>query len=144
MESPSKGYARWKRELADEGFTSDEISEIVYEGALARGENPFGENWKKYYEEISGTSYPGPPSHAHHLVEKAGGGAAGETNRAILREVGIDPLLAKENLAWAPNVAGQHGIGPQTELMERLLTVRGDRDGIIEVLGEWAEVAKGR
>lgn len=139
-----KNFRAWKNELAEQGLSKSDISEVVYQGSLKRGENIWGDNWKKYYEEISGTTYPGQPSHAHHLVEKVGRGPFSATNREILSEVGINPLLARENLTWAPNVAGQHGTGPQRELMERLQEVRGDKDAIIEVLQDWAEIAKSR
>jgi len=139
-----KDFRSWKSGLAEQGLSSTDISEVIYQGSLKRGENMWGDNWKKYYEEISGTTYPGQPSHAHHLVEKVGRGEFSATNREILREVGIDPLLARENLTWAPNVAGQHGTGPQRELMELLQPVRGDRDAIVQVLKDWAEIAKAR
>ena len=134
----------WKNGLIREGFSSDEISEIIYLGSLERGENIWGNDWKKYYEQISGTTFPGPPYHAHHLVEKRGGGEFGEINREILSEVGIDPFLARENLTWAPNVTGQHGADAQNELTERLLPVRGDKNRIIQVLKDWAEIARAR
>lgn len=74
------------------------------------------------------------------MVEKAGGKQAGQLNRMLLSEVGIDPLLSKHNLTWAPNVTGQHGYAPQLELSKKLIAVRGDRNGILNVLREQREV----
>ncbi|MEM9383909.1 MAG: hypothetical protein AAGA68_02540 [Pseudomonadota bacterium] len=139
-----KDFRAWKQALGDQGLSEEQISDIVYAGSLRRGDNLWGDNWKKYLEEISATTYPGPPSHAHHLVEKVGRGEFSARSREILAEVGIDPLLARENLTWAPNVAGQHGTGPQRELMTRLEAVRGDRRSIIKVLEDWAVVSKAR
>ena len=113
-------------------MTPTQIQEVVYQDSLKRGENPFKGNWKKYYEEISGTSYPGDPSHAHHLVEKGSNSAAAVSNRVILREVDINPLLSRHNLTWAPNkVVGQHGTVPQQQLNDMLTPFRGDRTKII-------------
>jgi hypothetical protein len=111
---------------------------------LRRGSLLWQDDWKRYYQEISNTKYPGGTSHAHHLAEKLGPSAAAEENRTILREVGIDPHLARENLTWAPNVAGQHGSGPQGQLLVKLSAVRGDRAGVEGVLREWAEISKAK
>ena len=140
----ARGYSNWKADLIDQGYTSSQIRDIVYEGSLLRGDNLWKGDWKKYYEEISGTSYPGKPSHAHHLVEKGGMSEAAIENRLILKEVGINPLLSRENLTWAPNITGQHGSIPQGQLLNKLLPVRYDRDGVIGVLNEWAEIARNR
>lgn len=63
----------------------------------------------------------------------------------ILEEVGINPLLSRHNLGWAPQYApGQHGAVPQGELLDLLLPVRGDRTAIINVLSEWREISAAR
>jgi hypothetical protein len=66
-------------------------------------------------------------------------------HQTALRQV-IDyyHLLNRENLTWAPNITGQHGAIPQGQLLEMLSLVRGDRDGIVNVLQQWAEIAKAR
>ncbi|UTV26478.1 hypothetical protein [Photobacterium atrarenae] len=130
----ARGFNKWKQSLVDEGLTQAQIQEAVYQGSLKRGENLWKGDWKRYYEEISGTQYPGQPSHAHHLVEKGSSSPAAIENRSILEEVGINPLLNRENLTWAPNITGQHGAIPQGQLLELLAPVRGDRDEIINVL----------
>ena len=144
MDRPSAAFARWKDQLIGSGFSQHEVAEIVYQGTLKRGSNPWGGNWKKYLEEISVSEYPGRPQHAHHLVQKVGGGAAGARNRELLREVGINPLLGRENLAWAPNIKFQHGRNPQADLLAMLEPVRGNRVAIVEVLERWAEIARKR
>lgn len=146
LPSGQGAYNTWKNNLLDQGVTPEFIREAVYQGSLKRGNNIFGVNgWRKYYEEISGITYPGMPSHAHHLVEKASQSAAAIENRQILAEVGIDVRLYRENLTWAPNnVTGQHGGIPQGDLNDLLLPVRGDREGIIGVLRQWAEISAAR
>ncbi|MFT5584203.1 MAG: hypothetical protein ACI9VR_001788, partial [Cognaticolwellia sp.] len=145
-----RNFRQWERRLLDEGYHPATIRDIVEHGSIVKGENPFGggEGWRRYYEEISGRPFPTTDEmvrpHAHHLAEKVGGGPSGAMNRQILEEVGIDPLLSRHNLEWAPNVAGQHGAGPQGELLMLLLPVRGDRAGVIRVLGEWRAVARAR
>ncbi|PSU93789.1 hypothetical protein C0W35_11325 [Photobacterium kishitanii] len=105
--------------------------------------NIWGNDWKKYLKEISGTESPPEMKrpHAHHMVEKVGGKQAGQLNRMLLSEAGIDPLLSKHNLTWAPNVAGPHGYAPQLELFKKLIVVRRDRNGILNVLREQREVS---
>lgn len=140
----ARGFTAWKQGLIDEGLTPVQIQEMIYQGSLKRGENLWKGDWKKYYEEISGTQYPGPPSHAHHLVEKGSSSPAAIENRKILEEVGINPLLSRDNLTWAPNITGQHGAIPQGELLDKLSSVRGDKDGIIDVLKQWAKISGSR
>lgn len=143
----SSNVTAWKRGLQNDGLSPETIRDIIYQGSLQRGENIWGNDWARYYTEISGTPIPRGQMvrpHAHHLAEKVGGGSAGALNREILEEIGINPLLSKHNITWAPNVAGQHGFGPQSELLRRLLPVRGDRAGVVRVLGEWAEISRAR
>ena len=145
----SSNYETWKKQLAkdlkaeglSEAQANESIREIFYRGSLEKNENIFGggKDWGKYWSEVSGTTHPGDPMHAHHLVEKVGGGVAGAENRTILQEVGINPNLQRENFTWAPNkVKGQHGQIPQAELNRRLQPVRGNKEGIEQVLKEWA------
>jgi len=142
--SSARSYSAWKSGLLNGGVHADDIAEIVHQGSLKKGENLWGDNWKRYYEEISNTKYPGSPSHAHHKAEKEGVSVEAAYNRKIVEEVGLSVRLSKENLTWAPNVAGQHGSVPQGELLNRLQAVRGDKAGVIRVLREWDEVVKGR
>lgn len=74
--------------------------------------------------------------HAHHLVEKAGAGNPENAmaNKAIIEEVGFNSKLSRENLAWARNVAGQHGGERQGILRARLEPVHGNKEAIIEAL----------
>jgi RHS repeat-associated protein len=142
----SRQFRSWKTDQQGRGIPPHEIPELVHQGSLERGNNLWRNDWGKYYEEVSGTSHPGSPMHAHHLVEKAGRSAEAAQNRQILREVGLDPTLSRENLTWAPNgVVGQHGSNPQGDLLQRLTPVRGDRGEIVRVLqDEWAPIAQGR
>jgi hypothetical protein len=119
----------------------------VSTSSLKKGENIFGDDWAKYYSEISGTEIPRDAMvrpHAHHKAQKKGGNAAGALNREILREVNINPELSRHNLTWAPNVTGQHGVAPQTELLKMLIEVRGNRDGVIDVLRQWDDISRSR
>jgi YD repeat-containing protein len=136
-----RDFLKWKKSLLEEGLSSAEVSDVVYQGSLKRGSNPWGGDWKKYYEEITGTTAPDGMinPHAHHLVEKGGKSLAAQTNRQILEEVGIDPWLSRENFTWAPNVTGMHGTIPQTRLMNMLKPVRGNPEGINQVLQQWAK-----
>ncbi|WP_299495139.1 hypothetical protein [uncultured Shewanella sp.] len=146
-EVTSSTFAKWKKSMQQSGISDENIRDIIHHGSIKKGKNIFGDNWKKYYSEISGTSIPKGEMrkpHAHHKVEKKGGRSVGERNRELLREVNIDPELSKHNLTWAPNVKGQHGIYPQTQLYEKLLKVKGDRQGMIKVLKEWDDISKSR
>ncbi|WP_027710368.1 hypothetical protein [Zooshikella ganghwensis] len=143
----SSNFASWKRSLQQSGISDRNIQDVIHHGSLKKGENIFGDDWAKYYSEISGTEIPRDAMirpHAHHKAEKKGGLAAGALNRQILQEVNINPELSRHNLTWAPNVKGQHGFSPQSELLKMLLEVRGDRNGVIKVLRQWDEISKSR
>lgn len=142
----SGNFRNWKQEMVDAGYSPETIQEIIHQGSLQKGENIWGEDWSRYFREISGTQPPNDMTrpHAHHLVQKRGGGAPGVLNRTILEEAGINPLLSRHNFGWAPNIAGQHGAVPQGELLQALLPVRGDRAAIINVLSEWRAISAGR
>lgn len=135
-------YNIWKKNLLKDGLSPNHLPDIVHQGSLARGENLWKTNWKRYYEEISGTEYPGGDSHAHHLAEKGSHSPAAVENRQILSDVGLNPKLSRENLTWADNVTGQHGGPPQSQLLNKLRLARGDLDKVINALNEWAEIAK--
>ncbi|MFL7026819.1 RHS repeat-associated core domain-containing protein [Enterovibrio norvegicus] len=139
----SSNFQHWKKNAVSQGLSESDIQDIVHHGSLKKGENIWGDDWGRYLKEISGTEPPPGMNrpHAHHMVEKAGGKQAGQLNRMLLSEVGIDPLLSKHNLTWAPNVTGQHGYAPQLELSKKLIAVRGDRNGILNVLREQREVS---
>ncbi len=48
----------------------------------------------------------------------------------------IDPLKGKENLAWAPNVRGQHTIANATKVRDalRAADVKGTRGHVVKAL----------
>ncbi|COF59631.1 Uncharacterized protein conserved in bacteria [Streptococcus pneumoniae] len=63
--------------------------------------------------------------HAHHILFKKGLGEAQQKlvqeSQELLRKYGIDPIIGKENLVWAPNrVAGQHSIAALDDIIEIL------------------------
>lgn len=145
IETPGQ-YKKWKKQLMEqENMTEEQVREIFYRGSLEKNKNIFESKdgksgWKEYYEEISGVKYPGKGWHAHHLVEKVGGGAAGDANRASIKEVGINVRLDRRNLDWAPfQTKGVHGDAVQAELGMRLSPVKGDVSGTEKVLRDWAD-----
>lgn len=145
IETPGQ-YKKWKKQLMEqENMTEEQVREIFYRGSLEKDKNIFESKdgksgWKEYYEEISGVKYPGKGWHAHHLVEKVGGGAAGDANRASIKEVGINVRLDRRNLDWAPfQTKGVHGDAVQAELGMRLSPVKGDASGTEKVLRDWAD-----
>ena len=93
---------------------SKKISELVitkvYDEALIKID--FG----KYLRVL----ISGPPTdmvdpHAHHILYKKGLGQKQQElvreGQEILRRYGMDPIIGKENLVWAPNaVIGQHSL----------------------------------
>jgi len=65
-------------------------------------------DWGQHLRSIGGGEPPGMVApHAHHVVFKNGRGARMcaylDESKAILARHGIDPLLGRENLVWAPN-----------------------------------------
>ena len=90
--------------------------------------------------------------HAHHILFKKG---LGETQQKLvlegqelLRKYGIDPIISKENLVWAPNrVAGQHSIAALENVVNQLKAVDAagaDLDDIIEILEDLGKQAASR
>ncbi len=90
--------------------------------------------------------------HAHHILFKKGLGEAQQKlvqeGQAILRKYGIDPVIGKENLVWAPNrVAGQHNIAALENVVKQLKAVDAagaDIDDIIEILEDLGKKAASR
>ncbi|MEI3614142.1 hypothetical protein [Pseudogracilibacillus sp. SO30301A] len=80
--------------------------------------------------------------HAHHILFKRGLGQKQQElireGQEILRKYGIEPIIGKENLAWAPNrVAGQHGIERLQHIVDKLKEVDsfgGTREKMIDML----------
>ncbi|WP_092249986.1 hypothetical protein [Butyrivibrio sp. INlla21] len=68
--------------------------------------------------------------------------------QAILREYGIDPILAEEVLTWAPNgIPGQHSVEPLREVVEGLVEraeCAADYDDIADFLEEMGAIASSR
>jgi hypothetical protein len=89
----------------------------------------------------------GPPDamfdpHAHHILFKRGLGQKQQElvqeGQEILKGYGIEPIVGKENLAWAPNrIAGQHGIERLQHIVDKLKEVDsfgGTREKMVEML----------
>ncbi|MEK5214185.1 T7SS effector LXG polymorphic toxin [Psychrobacillus sp. FSL H8-0487] len=147
-----------KNAIQNNTFSVNELSEIskkmselgitkVYNEALIKID--FG----KYLRGLIG----GPPTamidpHAHHILFKKGLGQkqqelVGE-GQEILRRYGVDPIIGKENLVWAPNaVIGQHSLDALENVVNQLKTVEiegGDFDDFVEVLEELGNLASRR
>uniref|UniRef100_UPI001F59F763 hypothetical protein n=1 Tax=Bacillus cereus group sp. BfR-BA-01523 TaxID=2920371 RepID=UPI001F59F763 len=135
-------------ELSD---VSEKISDLgitkEYNEALIKMD--FG----KYLKGLVGS----PPEdminpHAHHILFKRGLGQKQQElvreGQEILRRYGLDPIIGKENLVWAPNaVIGQHSFGALENVVNRLRAVEdeeGDLDDIVEALEELGELASRR
>ncbi|WP_199690460.1 AHH domain-containing protein [Roseburia sp. 1XD42-34] len=147
-----------KNEIQNNTFNVDELSEIrkrmselgiskEYDEALIKID--FG----KYLRGLIG----GPPAgmvdpHAHHILFKKGLGDAQQKlvqeGQDILRKYGIEPLIGKENLVWAPNrVAGQHSIAALENVVNQLKAVDAagaDLDDMIEMLEDLGKQAASR
>nr|WP_256371031.1 T7SS effector LXG polymorphic toxin [Psychrobacillus sp. OK028] len=147
-----------KNAIQNNTFSVDELSEIskkmfelgitkVYDEALIKID--FG----KYLRGLIGN----PPTaminpHAHHILFKKGLGQKQQElvreGQEILRRYGVDPIIGKENLVWAPNaVIGQHSLDTLEEVVNRLRTVEamdGDFDDIVEALEDLGDIASTR
>ncbi|WP_399627914.1 hypothetical protein [Sporosarcina sp. SG10008] len=147
-----------KNAIQNNTFSVDELSEIrkkmsdlgitkEYDEALIKID--FG----KYLRGLIGD----PPvdmvdSHAHHILFKKGLGEAQQKlvqeGQEILRKYGIEPIIGKENLVWAPNrIAGQHNISALENVVNQLKAVDAagaDLDDIIEILEDLGKQAASR
>ncbi|WP_419957622.1 T7SS effector LXG polymorphic toxin [Psychrobacillus psychrotolerans] len=147
-----------KNAIQNNTFSVNELSEIskkmselgitkVYNEALIKID--FG----KYLRGLIGD----PPTammnpHAHHILFKKGLGQKQQElvreGQEILRRYGVDPIIGKENLVWAPNaVIGQHSLDALENVVNQLKTVEiegGDFDDFVEVLEELGNLASRR
>ncbi|KWW21754.1 hypothetical protein AS888_04425 [Peribacillus simplex] len=147
-----------KNAIQNNTFSVDELSEInkkmsdlgitkEYNEALIKID--FG----KYLRGLIGA----PPDamvnpHAHHILFKKGLGQKQQEmvleGQEILRSYGVDPIIGKENLVWAPNaVIGQHSLDALEEVVNRLRAVEamdGDFDDIVEALEDLGDIASTR
>jgi len=90
--------------------------------------------------------------HAHHILFKKSLGEDQQKfvqeGQEILRKYGIDPIIGKENLVWAPNrIAGQHSIAALENVVNQLKAVDAagaDLDDIIEILEDLGKQAASR
>ncbi|WP_232230193.1 AHH domain-containing protein [Bacillus sp. J37] len=147
-----------KNAIQNNRFSVDEISEISkimselgitkeYNEALMKID--FG----KYLRKLVGDPPAGMINpHAHHILFKKGLGEAQQQlvqeGQELLRRYGIDPIIGKENLVWAPNaVIGQHSLGALENVVNHLKTVEaegGDFEDIVEALEELGVLASRR
>ncbi|MEI3605166.1 AHH domain-containing protein [Pseudogracilibacillus sp. SE30717A] len=148
-----------KNAIQNNTFSVDELAEISkkmselgitkeYDEALIKID--FG----KYLRGLIGD----PPTatidpHAHHILFKKGLGQKQQElvreGQEILKKYGIEPIIGKENLVWAPNrIAGQHGIERLQHIVDKLKAADsfgGTREKMIDMLrllGEEAESMK--
>ncbi|MDA1602956.1 AHH domain-containing protein [Bacillus cereus] len=90
--------------------------------------------------------------HAHHILFKKGLRQKQQElvreGQEILRRYGIDSIIGKENLVWAPNaVIGQHSLDALENVVTRLRAVEfegGELDDIVEALKELGVLASRR
>ena len=140
-------------------FSYEEVSEIyntmcklniseAYEKELIEHMD-FG----KYLSKMVGE----PPAnmcnpHAHHILFKVGNGkkqqALVQEGQEILRKYGIDPIVGKEVLCWAPNaIKGQHDINALKMVVDELKAadeIGCDVDDILIILKENGKIASKR
>lgn len=140
-------------------FSYEEVSEIyntmcklnisdAYEKELIEHMD-FG----KYLSKMVGE----PPAsmcnpHAHHILFKVGNRkkqqALVQEGQEILRKYGIDPIVGKEVLCWAPNaIKGQHDINALKMVVDELKAadeIGCDVDDILIILKENGKIASKR
>ncbi|MGD7007019.1 pre-toxin TG domain-containing protein [Metabacillus sp. 84] len=139
-------------------FSIDELSEIRKKMSELGITKDYDEvlikmDFGKYLRGLIGD----PPTamidpHAHHILFKKGLGEAQrelvQEGQEILRKYGIEPVIGKENLVWAPNrVAGQHSIVALENVVNQLKAVDAagaDIDDIIEILEDLGKQAASR
>ncbi|MGG4491311.1 T7SS effector LXG polymorphic toxin [Metabacillus idriensis] len=147
-----------KNAIQNNSFSVDELSEIRKKMSELGITKEYNEalikiDFGKYLKKLIGP----PPlaminPHAHHILFKKG---LGETQQKLvqegqdlLRRYGIDPIIGKENLVWAPNaVTGQHSLDALENVVSQLKAVEaegGDSEDIIEVLEELGILASRR
>ena len=112
---------KFKNAIQNNTFSVDELSEISKKMSDLGITKKYNEalikiDFGKYLRRLIGD----PPSTminpgAHHILFKKGLGQTQQElvqeGQEILRRYGIDPIIGKENLVWAPNaVIGQHSL----------------------------------
>ncbi|WP_144528289.1 T7SS effector LXG polymorphic toxin [Peribacillus simplex] len=147
-----------KNAIQNNTFSVDELSEISKKMSDLGITKQYNEalikiDFGKYLRGLIG----GPPTamvnpHAHHILFKKGLGEAQQKlvqeGQEILRKYGIDPIIGKENLVWAPNrIMGQHNIAALENVVNQLKavdTAGADIDDIIEILEDLGKQAASR
>ena len=140
-------------------FSYEEVSEIyntmcklniseAYEKELIEHMD-FGKYLSKMVGEPPANMYN---PHAHHILFKVGNGkkqqALVQEGQEILRKYGIDPIVGKEVLCWAPNaIKGQHDINALKMVVDELKAadeIGCDVDDILIILKENGKIASKR
>ncbi|MFC8560215.1 T7SS effector LXG polymorphic toxin [Peribacillus frigoritolerans] len=147
-----------KNAIQNNTFSVDELSEISKKMSDLGITKQYNEalikiDFGKYLRGLIGD----PPTaminpHAHHILFKKGLGQKQQElvreGQEILRRYGIDPIIGKENLVWAPNaVIGQHSLDALEEVVNRLRAIEamdGDFDDIVEALEDLGDIASTR
>ncbi|MCC2424290.1 AHH domain-containing protein [Bacillus wiedmannii] len=147
-----------KNAIQNNTFSVDELSEISKKMSDLGITKEYNEaliklNFGKYFRGLIGD----PPTaminpHAHHILFKKGLRQKQQKlvreGQEILRRYGVDLIIGKENLVWAPNaVIGQHSLDALENVVNRLRAVEfegGDLDDIVEALEELGELASRR
>ncbi|MCU5098006.1 AHH domain-containing protein [Bacillus wiedmannii] len=147
-----------KNAIQNNTFSVDELSEISKKMSDLGINKEYNEalikiDFGKYLRGLIGD----PPAamikpHAHHILFKKGLRQKQQElvreGQEILRRYGIDPIIGKENLVWAPNaVIGQHSFDALENVVTRLRAVEfegGELDDIVEALEELGELASRR
>ncbi|HFK1455588.1 TPA: AHH domain-containing protein [Bacillus cereus] len=147
-----------KNAIQNNTFSVDELSEISKKMSDLGITKEYNEalikiDFGKYLRGLIGD----PPAamikpHAHHILFKKGLRQKQQElvreGQEILRRYGIDPIIGKENLVWAPNaVIGQHSFDALENVVTRLRAVEfegGELDDIVEALEELGELASRR
>src|SRR5690625_4331670 len=147
-----------KNAIQNNTFSVDELSEIskkMFDLGITKEYNEalIKIDFGKYLRGLIGD----PPTamidpHAHHILFKKGLGEAQQKlvqeGQELLRKYGIEPIIGKENLVWAPNrVAGQHNISDLENVVNQLKAVDAtgaDLDDIIKIIEDLGKQAESR
>ncbi|MEN1938225.1 AHH domain-containing protein [Paenibacillus sp. 102] len=147
-----------KNAIENNTFSKEELAEIgkkISDLGITKEYNEalIKMNFGKYLKGLIGD----PPAdminpHAHHILFKKGLGqkqkALVQEGQEILRRYGIDLIIGKENLVWAPNaLVGQHSLDALEIVVKRLRDVEaegGDLDDIVDALEELGGLASRR